>query len=306
MGGVNVDFPGARFYKADLHIHTPESKCWRGRRDDKELERIFQRLDDRGIEVVGITDHNSVQSVDRAKQLGKKYGIHVIPGVELSTKEGHVLALFGEGKRTIDIENWLARIGFVGDKLGDLEAMAEGPDEKPLSIESVFCLIENEGGLAIAPHPNSKGVGFMEVMRQKGRARENAYNSRYLRGLEVGSDKEKILNLAAGKVGWYEKKYGCVATSDAHDVDEIGASFTYIKLGDFGVGALKQVFYDPAMRIRFCDEWPLKKHPWIERLEVSQGFFDGVTFRFHPDMSCLVGGKAVGKSLLIELIRFAV
>lgn len=68
---------------------------------------------------------------------------------------------------------------------------------------------------------------------------------------------------------------------------------------------LKQVFYDPDMRIRFKDEYPVKTHAWIECLGVSQGFFDGTLFNFHPDMNSIVGGKAVGKSLLIELIKFA-
>ena len=75
-------------------------------------------------------------------------------------------------------------------------------------------------------------------------------------------------------------------------------------MGDFGIGALKQAFYYPAMRIRFPENYPFKSHAWIQRLEVSQGFFDGLKFHFHPDMNCLVGGKAVGKSLLIELVRF--
>ena len=141
-------------------------------------------------------------------------------------------------------------------------------------------------------------------MKQKGTARQTVYNSPHLRGLEVGTDKDKILSFASGKVEGYEKKYGCIATSDAHRIEDIGKAFTYIKLGDFGIGALKQAFYDPAMRIRFPENYPFKSHAWIQRLEVSQGFFDGLKFDFHPDMNCLVGGKAVGKSLLIELVRF--
>ena len=40
-------------------------------------------------------------------------------------------------------------------------------------------------------------------------------------------------------------------------------------------------------------------------LEVNQGFFQGEKFNFHPNLNCLVGGKGVGKSFTIELIRFA-
>lgn len=303
---VNVDFQGARFYKADLHIHTPASKCWRGSRDSEEMRRIFKKLRDEGIEVVGVTDHNTVKNIDEARRLGKEYAVRVIPAVEVSTKEGHVVALFDERKPTKEIENWLATMGFVGEKLGDLETVATEPNGTRISITDMFSLIEDNGGIAIAPHPNSKDGGFLGIMKkQKGRARQDAYNSPHLRGLEVGSERKSVLELAAGRVHGFGKKYGCIETSDAHELDEIGSGFTYVKLGDFGIGAFKQVFYDPAMRIRFADEWPLKQHAWIEKLEVSQGFFDRVSFRFHPDMSCLVGGKGVGKSLLIELIRFS-
>jgi ABC-type Na+ transport system ATPase subunit NatA len=297
-------FPGARFYKADLHVHTPASKCWEGAKNKQALEEIFKKLVKEKIDVVAITDHNTGHNIDSAKRLGKQYGIHVFPGVEVSTKEGHVLAIFEPKQSTREIHDWLAKMGFVGQKLGDENSMAEDQDGSPLEITKVFALIEKNGGVAIAPHPNSKGIGFLAVMRQKGLARQVAYSSPNLRGLEVGDDRQKILRLAAGGVSGYEKKYGCIATSDAHKIEDIGASLTYIKMGDFSVSALKQVFCDPAMRIRFQDSWPPKPHAWIERVEVSQGFFDGVEFRFHPDMNCLVGGKAVGKSLLIELMKF--
>jgi energy-coupling factor transporter ATP-binding protein EcfA2 len=304
MNNTATGFPGARFYKADLHIHTPASKCWSGVRDPSSLDLLFKRLKAQGLKVVSITDHNSIESIDKAKKLSEEFGIHVYPGVEVSTKEGHILAIFDPTKSTSEIEDWLIRIGFTKEFRGDETALARDQDGEPLSITRVFDLIENEGGVAIAPHPNSKGVGFLEILKQKGVARQQAYHSRNLRGLEVGSDKSKILKLASGSVTGYAKKYACVANSDAHSIDEVGDTFTYIKLGDFGIGALKQALYDPAMRIRFPDQWPLKAHAWIRGIEVSQGFFKGTNFLFHPDMNAVVGGKATGKSLLIELIRF--
>ncbi|MDO8969563.1 MAG: hypothetical protein Q7U74_02680, partial [Saprospiraceae bacterium] len=305
MEKVGLGFPGARFYKTDLHIHTPASKCWLGEKTPDSIERIFDQLATQGIEIVAITDHNSVESIDKAKVSGKRIGIHVFPSVEVSTKEGHVLAIFDVAKPTSEIDDWLTRLGFVKSKRGNKNALAQDQHGNSLSITDVFDFIEKEGGIAIAPHPNSKGTGFLEVLKQKGAARQQAYCSRSLRGLEVGDDKNKILQFASGNTSGYPKKYGCVASSDAHSMDKMGSAFTYIKLGDIGIGALKQAFYDPAMRIRFAEDWPPEKHFWIRSLEVSQGFFAGTIFSFHPDMNSIVGGKATGKSLLIELIRFA-
>jgi len=301
------DFPGARFYKTDLHVHSPASKgCWKGEPGEKGLRLLFEKLKHERIEVVAITDHNSVSNIEAAKALGLELGIRVFPGVEISTREGHVLAIFDPSKPTSSIDDWLTQLGLTQECRGIAEKQAKDTDGEALSITAVFGLIERAGGVAIAPHPNSQGTGFMEVMKQKGTARKEAYHSPYLRGLEVGEDKEKVLRFASGKVSPdYTKTYGCVANSDAHSPDEIGRVFSYIKLGDFGVGAIKQAFYDPAMRIRFADQWPLPQHSGIESLEVSQGFFSNTVFRFHPDMNCLVGGKAVGKSLLVEFIKFA-
>ena len=66
MGKTVDTFPGARFYKTDLHIHTSASKCWRDQRDAGSLKRLFQSLKTNGIEVVAITDHNSVENLDEA------------------------------------------------------------------------------------------------------------------------------------------------------------------------------------------------------------------------------------------------
>jgi energy-coupling factor transporter ATP-binding protein EcfA2 len=305
MTGARSVIPGAKFHKSDFHIHTPASRDWRGQKDEKELERLFDKFAAEGIEVVAITDHNSAENIRECVQLGKKRGIHVYPGVEISTKEGHVIAIFDPGKDPGDIRDWLVRLGITGSEQGNPEAVAKGTDDSQLSIAAVFKLIDQEGGVAIAPHPHSKKAGFLEILKDKGRARGEAYQSPYLRGLELSSTREQVLRWAKGEVEGYAKRYACVAGSDAHTVEEIGCDFAYIKLGDFGVGALKQALYDPGMRIRFKDEWPPESHAWIERVEVSQGFLGGIEFRFHPDMNCLVGGKAVGKSLLIELMKFA-
>lgn len=305
MTTTQGNFPGARFYKADFHIHTPASKCWQGSRDKVELQRIFERLRQKGIDIVAITDHNSVENIDQAKELGVEFQICVFPGVEVTTKEGHVLAIFDPQKPTQDIHDWLVRLGFTTSSLGDPETVAKNTSDEDLSITGVFKSIDREGGIAIAPHPNSKKTGFLEVLKQKGPARKGAYNAAELRGLELPKTSKTIPDIALGKLPGYNKKYGCIISSDAHSVDEIGNAFTYIKLGHFGIGALKQVFYDPGMRIRLPDQCPLSAHPWVKSLSVSQGFFDGVEFDFHPDMNGIVGGKAVGKSLPIEFIRFA-
>ena len=103
-------FPGARFYKSDLHIHTPASKCWKDSRNKNMLRDIFEKIKSEGLEVVAITDHNSVGGVDEARRIAKSFEVVVFPGVEVTTKEGHVIAIFDPNTHVAEMDDWLTRL----------------------------------------------------------------------------------------------------------------------------------------------------------------------------------------------------
>ncbi|MBY0011037.1 PHP domain-containing protein [Paenibacillus typhae] len=77
---------------ADLHTHTQASD---GMQPPAENVRIAF---DKGLSAVAITDHDTVSGVAEALEAGRKYGITVVPGVEISTraegKEIHVLGYY--------------------------------------------------------------------------------------------------------------------------------------------------------------------------------------------------------------------
>lgn len=83
--------------KIDLHMHTTYSD---GAFSPTEL---VQKAKEVGLDVISITDHDSVNGLKEAIAVGKEIGIEVIPGLEISTdldeKEIHLLAYF------IDIDN---------------------------------------------------------------------------------------------------------------------------------------------------------------------------------------------------------
>ena len=43
------------------------------------------------IDVIAVTDHDMIAGYERAKVEGEKWGIQVIPGVEISTDKYHIL-----------------------------------------------------------------------------------------------------------------------------------------------------------------------------------------------------------------------
>lgn len=104
--------------KADLHIHTKFSD---GVNNPESVLKLAKR---RGLDVVAITDHNTLDGAYEAKKFEKKFGVEVVVGEEVSTKAGHVVGLF--------IEHVIPR---------DLE-----PDE-------TIRRIHRQGGVAVIPHP---------------------------------------------------------------------------------------------------------------------------------------------------------
>ncbi len=79
-------------YKADLHIHTVLSPC-----ADLEMTpaNIVERAKKSGIQIIGITDHNSTKNALLVKRLAEKEEIYVLTGAEVTTKEEvHCLAFF--------------------------------------------------------------------------------------------------------------------------------------------------------------------------------------------------------------------
>lgn len=86
-----------KWLKADLHVHTVLSPC-------AELEMgpkgIVQTALQRGLDIIGITDHNAWANVTAVMELARKQGIAVLPGMEVQTQEEvHILCFFSDMDR---------------------------------------------------------------------------------------------------------------------------------------------------------------------------------------------------------------
>lgn len=65
--------------KCDLHLHSNISD------GDFSVQYVLDRQKALGIDVVALTDHDTVDGIALAKEYGKKIGLQVLAGVELST-----------------------------------------------------------------------------------------------------------------------------------------------------------------------------------------------------------------------------
>lgn len=92
----------------DLHIHTVASD---GERTPGEIIKMAKEI---GLSKIAITDHDSVGSVKEAIELGREYGINVIPGIEVTAYDNREIHVLGYN---IDYESdvWVEYANYVVD-----------------------------------------------------------------------------------------------------------------------------------------------------------------------------------------------
>lgn len=78
--------------KGDFHIHTIISDGY------YTPTEVVIMAKEAGLDIIAITDHNTIDGIEEALEAGEKTGVKVIPGIELSTRykgrKVHVLGYF--------------------------------------------------------------------------------------------------------------------------------------------------------------------------------------------------------------------
>ena len=88
------------YTKGDFHIHSTKS--------DGELKpgEIVLLAKERNLDIISLTDHNTIGGNKEAVKVGNIHGVKVIPGIELSTrfkgKKVHILGYFTDDKYESD------------------------------------------------------------------------------------------------------------------------------------------------------------------------------------------------------------
>jgi predicted metal-dependent phosphoesterase TrpH len=133
----------SKFYRSDFHTHTPASSDFRG---SASPEEIIAAAEAAGIAILAITDHNTADWLDRMRTASRGGSVTVIPGVEITTPEGHILALFEQDYVATRITDLLVKVGIPRSQHGKEEAIST------MHAENVIREIATAGGLAIAAH----------------------------------------------------------------------------------------------------------------------------------------------------------
>lgn len=90
--------------KIDLHTHTNYSDGY------YSPDKLIKKVHNQGITVLSITDHDSTNGIAEAMDYANKFGIEIVPGVEISSDirdtEVHILGYFIDPKNK-ELEHYL-------------------------------------------------------------------------------------------------------------------------------------------------------------------------------------------------------
>lgn len=143
----------------DLHIHTAGSPC--GDNDMTPMNIVNMAII-KGLDIIAITDHNSVKNCVPCIEAARDKNILVIPGMEIQTKEEvHLLCLFRDIERALEF----------GDKIDDLMPnIPNKPDffGEQLIFDNENNVIDKESKLLISSVDISIGKVFEIVSKLNG------------------------------------------------------------------------------------------------------------------------------------------
>ena len=179
--------------RADLHMHTNFSDGWPS--PAKLVDHVISNTD---LNVIAVTDHDTIDGALRAAdRAARRHEVEVIVGEEVSSRDGHILALFLERR---------IRPG--------------------MSAAATVHAIHDQGGLAVAAHP------FWRTQRQA-RTGGKVHGVGWL-AAELDFDAIEVENATPGFFVFNQLAHRLnlglgapeLGSSDAHILDAIGRAFT--------------------------------------------------------------------------------
>jgi len=180
--------------KADLQLHSDLGDGL------SSIEEILESAERAGLDVIALTDHDDIRGAFQLRDLASRRSspVDVVPGVEVTTRSGHLLALWVE-------------------------------DEIPMfrSLAQALARIHQAGGVAIVPHP----LSYLTFSIGEGALRQLAAyrdDSRMVDAIELRNP-SYAGRVRASRAVWLNRHVLRVAetgSSDAHHAALVGTCWT--------------------------------------------------------------------------------
>jgi len=206
---------------ADLHLHTIYSYD-----GTASLSAVLNRAKQLGLDVIAITDHDEIAGALKALEIASSYNVEVIPGIEITTADGDLLALF------------------ITEKV-----------DAGLSLVETVLRVRKLGGVCIAPHPMAGGMGMKSLKaRTILKALRNPAVAETLIGIETynGTSIDRISNHSANLLA-SRLQIAKTGSSDAHIIDTIGFGATEFE--GSSAADLLSALKNKTTKVRRQTEW---------------------------------------------------
>jgi ABC-type cobalamin/Fe3+-siderophores transport system ATPase subunit len=296
--------------RADFHLHTRRDKEFKYADEDNQfITKYIDALKAAGIQVGVITNHNKFDlgEFKALRSTAKKEDIYLLPGVELSVKDGsngiHTLIVFKEdwidNRENKDHINDFITVAFAGQtnydttnarSNHDLAETIRELDKFSLEYFLIFAHVDEKSGLFSALEGGRiSELGNSELFLSRTAAFQKVRNA---------SLREKVKSWFNG---WYPAE---VEGSDPKSIEDIGrGEKCFIKIGAFTFETIRYALSPKAERLFSSVEE--KSHAWIKSSRFEGGILNGKNVLFSKNLNCLIGIRGSGKSAVLECIRYA-
>lgn len=307
------DWPGSRWWRVDLHAHSPESydfKLKKGeKKDDQCWIRWIKAVRKYDIDAIAITDHNTAGAVSLLQAAIKKVEDPPVlfPGVELTASDGtHLLLLLDPSCKQQDVDKQLSKLSVT--------SRGQSESRSTHSIEDIFKKCGHEV-LVIGAHVN----GPKGLLRLTGQQRIAVLRHTNLAAVEVDPEKKLEAGWLDGSCSQIERTISQIWASDGHSYCKLGQRFTWAKMTRPDLEGLRLALLDGSDSLKPAYKNDPDNHKKnladpnahaslaIESVRIKEGKFIGkphpFKIEFNPWLNSIIGGRGTGKSTLVDFMR---
>lgn len=300
---------GAKFFRADLHIHSFGTLASYDVRDSNMTpENIIEEALKENISIISITDHNEIGNIPAAIEYAKDKNILVIPGVELSTSQGHFLVYFETYEK---IRSFIGELDISSDKK-QCDTTITGALEKARKYDGfgIAAHIDIDAGFeAYTPGYTPFKEGILKHDLLYGLEISNKSAVDWYTELDDNPDRKRLFRARKDYLQ-EDNSYNLakIMSSDAHSISALGKNLsgtkklTRLKLDNLDFNSFRIAFLDPNSRVRIEESIP-KSFPKFLGIEFEGGILDNNKINFSDNFNCLIGGRGTGKSTTLVCIR---
>jgi DNA-cytosine methyltransferase len=271
---------------------------------------IAHKLYSEGIEVVVISDHNTIKGYNKLKHAIEEYYKSIIKkdrqktqkqidlflGVEISCSDKNHLVTIFESKQFDILQKYLEDI------------ILSEEDGTYIDSRKIIEDVSKLGGIAYLAHINTSDLLGNNAYKNR------LFNTKNLKGIGINDVSKKGNQIERLKK--YNKNIefqkAFLTEGDSHELDTIGIKNTWIKFDKVNYTSLKKAFANFSVCI--YEQKPNISRKFIKGLVVYSGYNGFLMSKsqnkeeyfnvdFSRDLNCIIGGRGTGKSTLLNIIQ---